>query len=386
MKNICVITGSRAEYGLLYWLLKEIDGDPDLELQLVVTGMHLEPRFGNTLDVIEKDGFRIVAQVPMDIADDQQFTITKSIGRGIIGMTDVLVTLSPDCIVVLGDRFEILAAVQSALFNRIPIVHIHGGELSEGAIDDSIRHAITKLAHLHFVAAETYRDRVVRMGEQPDRVFNIGAMGLEAIRRSQLSTKSELEKAQDFYLGEKFFLMTYHPETLSASNQPGVVSNTFRALDEFPEYSVLVTGANADAGNTEINNMIRETADNSSGRIIYRKSLGSKNYLSAMSLCSAVIGNSSSGIVEAPVFGIPTINIGNRQKGRLRVKSIIDCGESSMAIADALKCGISKNFLRQIKGQDTHYGSGDASRNIVQILKSVDLDALVTKSFYDAAN
>ena len=317
-RKICVVTGTRAEYGLLCPLMKEIQIDDALELQIIATGAHLSPEFGLTYKVIEKDGFTIDEKVEMLLSSDTPVAVTKSMGVALIGFADALARLSPDIVVLLGDRYEILAVAEAAMVANIPIAHIHGGEITEGAIDDSVRHAITKMAHLHFVAAPEYRDRVIQMGENPAHVFEVGAIGIDNIVNMTLMSQGELEESLQFPLGEKFFLVTYHPVTVANARRSDALGNLFDALDAFPDYRVLITKSNSDAGGREINRRLDEYAALRKDRVSCYTSLGQLRYLSAMKYASAVIGNSSSGLLEAPILKTPTVNIGDRQKGRLR--------------------------------------------------------------------
>ncbi|SRR6266702_690877 len=381
MRKICVVTGTRAEYGLLYWLMKEIQEESDLRLQLIVTGMHLSPEFGLTYRTIEEDGFVIDAKVEMLLSSDTSVGIAKSIGLGVIGFADVLDRLKPDVMVVLGDRYEILAATQAALVARIPIAHIHGGETTEGAIDESIRHAITKMSHLHFVAAEPYRRRVIQLGEHPDAVFNVGALGIENIKRLQLLNRSQLEQSINFELGTSCFLVTYHPATLGAVEPAAAMQALLDALDLFPNAKIIFTKPNSDTDGRILIQMIDEYALLNKGRVAVFTSMGQVRYLSALGLVDAVIGNSSSGIIEAPACNIPTVNIGNRQSGRLKADSIIDCQENTDSIAAAIRKALSSSFREVVKQGVSLYGYGESALHIKDRLKHVNLSS--TKRFYD---
>jgi len=381
MRKICIVTGTRAEYGLLCWLLKEIQADTDLHLQLIVTGMHLSPEFGLTYITIEEDGFTIDAKVEMLLSSDTPVGIAKSIGLGVIGFADALERLMPDIMVVLGDRYEIFAAAQAALVARIPVAHIHGGETTEGAIDESIRHAITKMSHLHFVAAEPYRTRVIQLGEHPDTVFNVGALGIENFKRLQLLNKSQLELSINFELGTNFFLVTYHPATLG-NIEPGVaMQSLLDALDNFPESKVIFTKPNSDTDGRILGQMIDQYALRNKDRVAVFTSLGQVRYLSALKLADAVIGNSSSGIIEAPACHTPTVNIGDRQTGRLKADSVIDCLETTESIVTAVRKALSPLF-RKIVAQDVSlYGCCKSATLIKDRLKQASLN--ITKRFYD---
>jgi UDP-hydrolysing UDP-N-acetyl-D-glucosamine 2-epimerase len=382
-RKICVVTGSRAEYGLLYWLMKEIQADPELELQLIVTGMHLSPEFGMTYKVIEEDGFVIDAKVEMLLSSDTAVGIAKSIGVGVIGFADVIAKLQPDIMVVLGDRFEILSAVQSAMVMNVPVAHISGGEITEGAIDDSIRHAITKMSHYHFVAAEIYRHRVIQMGELPDRVINCGDPGLDNFRRLKLLSLEELEETLDFRLGRPLFLVTYHPVTVGDVDSEKVMEGLLYALDHYPEAKIIMTKPNADTGGRVISQVIEDYSRRHPGRVYLSASLGQLRYLSAMKHCDVVIGNSSSGIVEAPAIKKPTVNIGNRQQGRLKARSVIDCGGNGDAIVAAINKALSDEFKQALLDTKSLYGDCNASSQIKNFLKRVDNNKNTGKKFFD---
>jgi len=385
-RRICIVTGTRADYGLLYGLMREVQADPDLRLQLVVTGMHLSPRFGETVEEIEEDGFEIDARVEMLLSSDTGVGTAKSIGLGVSGVADALDRLAPDVLVVLGDRFEMLAAAQAALVMRIPIAHIHGGETTEGAFDESIRHSLTKMAHYHFVVAEPYRRRVVQMGEPPDRVFTVGAPGLDQIRYTDLLDRTAFEESVDFELGDPTFLVTYHPATLGEVPPADAVQELLRALDRFDDARILFTKANADPQGRRINEVLESYCEGRSGARLY-ESLGQQRYLSALQHVDGVVGNSSSGLIEAPAFDVPTVNVGPRQQGRLRGPSVIDCAERADAIAAAIETACSSAFRKKIAGAESPYGRGDTATTIAAHLKECPLDeSVLTKSFYDLAD
>lgn len=382
-RRICVVTGTRAEYGLLYWLMKEIEADPTLELQLIVTGTHLEPRFGNTVDVIEADGFRIDARVPLGLDDDTPAGITKATGIAVTGVGQALAELAPDIVVVLGDRYEILAAAMAAALSRVPIAHIHGGEVTEGAIDDAMRHAITKLAALHFAAAEPYRQRIVQMGEDPARAHTVGAIGLDNIARLELMDAAALGQDIGLDLSGGYFLVTYHPATLAATVPAAAAQALADALDGFPDHKVIVTGVNADPGNAAIRGVFERFAGNNPGRVHAVESMGQLRYLSAMKHCAAVVGNSSSGLVEAPSLGVPTVNIGERQKGRLRATSVLDCAETEADITAALGTALSDPHREQAHRTVSPFGTPGVSKRICGILRNASLDGILMKRFVD---
>jgi GDP/UDP-N,N'-diacetylbacillosamine 2-epimerase (hydrolysing) len=384
MRKISVVTGSRAEYGLLYPLLKEIVSDTDLILQLVVTGTHLSPEFGQTYKEIIDDGFIIDETVEMLLSSDTAVGVTKSLGLGIIGFADVFHRLQPDIIVLLGDRFEILAAAQAAMVANIPIAHLHGGESTEGAIDEAIRHSITKMAHLHFVSTETYHNRVIQLGEHPSRVFNFGAIGLDNIQHLHLLDRGAFEESINFKLGEKNFLITYHPLTLNHNSSEQLTEQLLHAISNFEHAKFIFTKPNSDTGGRVIGRMIDDYVKAHSDRAVSFTSLGKLRYLSALQFVDVVIGNSSSGIIEAPLFNKPTVNIGNRQKGRVKGLSIIDSGVKSKEIEQSIKKAISPMFQSEILNNIVSlYGNGNAAPQIKKILKSVQLDGILTKKFYD---
>lgn len=382
-RRICVVTGSRAEYGLLRWMLEGIKACADLELQIAVTGSHLSPEFGLTYRAIEQDGFNIDAKVEMLLSSDTSVGIAKSMGLGLIGFADTWAQLRPDVVVVLGDRYEILAAATAAMIARVPIAHIHGGESTEGAIDESVRHAVSKMAQLHFVAAEPYRRRVIQLGEQPDRVFLVGGLGVDSIRRLALLDKGELQHSLDFALGAKNLLVTFHPATLDEEAVRAQVGELLTALGELRETHLIFTLPNADTESHTISLMIEEfvTAHPHSSRAF--KSLGQLRYLSCLKHCDGVVGNSSSGLTEAPSFHRGTINVGDRQRGRLKAASVIDCPANAAAIRDALQRLYSAEFVAGLERTVSPYGEGGASERIVETLRSVSLRGILKKQFYD---
>jgi len=380
-RKICVVTGTRAEYGLLYWLIKEIQADADLQLQIIATGMHLSPEFGLTYQTIEEDGFTINAKVEMLLSSDTPVGIAKSIGLGVIGFADALERLRPDIMVVLGDRYEILAATMAALVARIPVAHIHGGETTEGAIDESMRHAITKMSHLHFVAAEPYRIRVIQMGEHPDTVFNVGSLGIENINRLERLERIQLEQSINFELGTTCFLVTYHPATLGATAPQVAMQAILDALDVFPDARIIFTKPNSDTDGRILGQMIDKYADTNKERVAMFTSMGQQRYLSALQHVDAVIGNSSSGIIEAPACYTPTVNIGDRQSGRLKADSIVDCLETTESIVAGINKVLSHSFREKNRHVVSLYGLGESSVQIKGHLKQANLGT--TKHFYD---
>lgn len=380
-RKIAVVTGSRADYGLLYWLMKEIQEDPDLVLQVVVTGMHLSPEFGLTFQQIETDGFKIDAKVEMLLSSDTSLGISKSIGLGLIGFADILNQLKPDILVVLGDRFEILAAVQVATMKPMFVAHIHGGETTQGAIDESIRHAITKMSQLHFVSSELYRKRVIQMGEEPDQVFNFGAPGLDYIQNLEWVNRSSLEDFLEFKLKNPIFLVTYHPVTLDNQNAKTRINELLMALDTFPDAKVIFTYPNADKDGRSLIEEITQWTNKNKNRAKIFISLGQQIYLSLMREVDVVIGNSSSGIIEAPALKQATVNIGDRQKGRLKATSVIDSREGKTNIVTAIKHALSDEMRDSLPQTKSLYGSGKVSFKIKEILKSKELT--LQKSFFD---
>lgn len=377
MKKIAVFTGTRAEYGLLYWLLKDLQQDSEIELQLLVSAMHLSPEFGMTYQQIETDGFTITEKVEMLLSSDSAVGTAKSIGLGVLGFADALERMKPDVLVVLGDRFEALAVTQAAMILRIPIAHIHGGEITEGAYDDAIRHAITKLSLLHFTSTEAHRNRVIQLGEHPSRVFNVGAVGLDHLQRSKMFSLAELSASLNFKLEQPYFLVTYHPVTLASEPAKASFENLLKALDAFPQHQIILTYPNADDGGREIIPLLEAYAKQQPSRVLAIPSLGQKRYLSAVKHAAAVVGNSSSGIIEVPSFKVPTVNIGERQHGRLAAESVFSCHSNTAAIIETLQLGL-KSDLTQVVNP---YGKGKASEAILKQLKAADLS--VVKTFYD---
>jgi len=381
--KICVVTGSRAEYGLFYPLLRLLQKDRAVELQVLVTGMHLSPEFGLTWKQVVADGFVINEKVEMLLSSDTDAAITKSTGIGLIGMADAFQRLRPDWIVVLGDRFETFAAAIAAHLAKIPIAHLHGGELTEGATDDAMRHAITKMSYLHFTSAETYRKRVIQLGEAPGRVFTTGAIGLDNAKQLKLLTKNQLSKELDFSLAGNILLVTYHPVTLEENTAAIQMKNLLKALDAFGEYTIIFTLPNADASGRVIMTLINEYVHKNTGRSKAFSSLGHLRYLSLLQYVSAVVGNSSSGIIEAPFFAVPTVNIGDRQTGRIRAASVIDTATGTGSIVEGIKKAVSPAFAAVCKKSVNPYGKGDTATQIVRILKKQGRLTSVKKTFFD---
>ncbi len=383
MRKICIFTGSRAEYGLLRWVMQGIQDTLELTLQVVASGMHLSSEFGMTIQEIRADGFEPDETIEILLSSDTPTAICKSMGLALIGYGEALQRLKPDMVVVLGDRFETFCMAAAAQVCQIPLAHIYGGDTTEGAIDEAFRHSITKMSHLHFASCEVYRQRIIQLGEDPDRVFNVGALGVENIRNMSLMERSELAESIGFNLERSYFLATFHPVTLEKDASEGQFQSLLDALDAFPEYNVIFTKANADTDGRIINRLIDEYAEKRPERCLAVTSLGVHRYLSAMKYATAVIGNSSSGIVEAPSFKIPTINIGDRQKGRVRAGSVIECKPSATSIKAAINEGISPKFQGALKDTENLYEKAGTACGIVSEIAAVDLAGLLKKSFYN---
>lgn len=381
MRKICVVTGSRAEYGILRGLMKAIQNDPDLILQVIATNQHLSKLQGETYQEIERDGFTIDNKVYMadDSAPDNANTTAKAISRGVSGFADAFDVLQPDLLLILGDRYEMLAVASTALIYKIPIAHLHGGEITEGAFDDAIRHAITKMSHLHFTSTEAYRQRVIQLGEQPDRVFNVGALGVENVMKTDFMTKEELEQSLNFQLSDRCFLCTYHPVTLSNMSSETQVMNLLQVLDGYKDYHIIFTYSNSDTNSQIIIQRIQEYVDQNRGRCLFIPSLGQRRYFSALKYMTAVLGNSSSGIIEVPSFGIPTLDIGDRQKGRIAADSVIHCGYSTEEIKD----GLAEVVAYQSKPIENPYYKEKTCDAILKVIKTFPLERIIQKHFYD---
>jgi UDP-hydrolysing UDP-N-acetyl-D-glucosamine 2-epimerase len=381
-RKICIVTGTRAEYGLLRGLIDELR-QRAVQLQVVATGMHLSPEFGMTVDEIVNDGVMIAERVEMLLSSDTASGVSKSIGLGLIGFSDAFARLRPDIVVLLGDRFEIFAAAAAALVANIPIAHIHGGETTEGAFDEAIRHSVTKMSHLHFVAAEPYRARVVQLGEHPCRVFLVGGLGVDAIRRVPLMERAELEASIGFRFRKRNLLITFHPVTLEAAHGLAQIDQLLKALDEAgDDLGLIFTLPNADAGGREIARRIEAFARDRDNAVTHA-SLGQVRYLSCLAQVDAVVGNSSSGLLEAPTFGIGTVNIGDRQAGRLKAATVIDCEPEAGAIRTALEEVLAPAFRKAMSGRQSPYGNGGASKAIAEVLSTHSLEGLLKKRFHD---
>ena len=382
MRKICFVTGTRAEYGLLSRLMRLVKEDKDLQLQVIATNMHLMPEYGETYKEIEKDGFTIDKKVYMHKPSDDAHGIISSMAEEMQGMNDALSELKPDILVLLGDRYEILVAAQVALIHRIPIAHIHGGEVTEGAFDDAIRHSVTKMSSLHFTSCEEYRHRVIQMGEQPSRVFDVGSLGVENIKAVPLMTKDELEASLDFKIDTQTILVTYHPVTLGGDPAKDI-REFLDALDQFKDLKVIFTMPNSDTGRDAIALAVENYVEKHSNRAKAYTSLGLNRYLSTLQFVKAAVGNSSSGIIEVPSFGIPTLNIGDRQKGRLASKSVVNCGTSKDEVIAGLKLCLSEEMQKAAKTYENPYAKPDTANLIYQELKNVELAGLNLKTFYD---
>ncbi|MFC4386552.1 UDP-N-acetylglucosamine 2-epimerase [Gracilibacillus marinus] len=383
-KKICVVTGTRAEYGLLYPLMKRIQADLNLELQIIATGMHLSPEFGSTYHQIEEDGFHVNDKVEILLSSDSGIGICKSMGLATISISESLARLSPDLLIILGDRFEMLSIASVASVLKIPIAHLHGGETTEGAFDEAFRHSITKMSYLHFTSTDTYRNRVIQLGENPDRVYNVGAIGIENIKTLSLLSKEKLEESIQFELDKQFALVTFHPVTLENSTTVQQFTNLLEAIDQLKDWKFIFTKANADTDGRSINELIDQYVTRNKDRVIAFDSMGQLRYLSAMKYCHLVIGNSSSGILEAPSFHVPTINIGDRQKGRIQADSVYNCKPEKEDILHTIKQATSVEVSKKIQKVNSPYGEGNVSEKILEAIhfhfkKGIE----IKKQFYD---
>ncbi|QDD13367.1 UDP-N-acetylglucosamine 2-epimerase (hydrolyzing) [Candidatus Methylopumilus rimovensis] len=382
MKKICIVTGGRSEYGLLRWVMEGINRSFKLKLQIIVTGSHLSAEFGSTFKKIEDDGFNIDKKVEMLLNSDSAAGITKSMGLGLIGFADAFAELKPDLVLVLGDRYEIFTATSAAMIFQLPIAHIHGGELTEGAFDDSIRHSITKMAHLHFVAAEVYQKRVIQLGEQPKNVFLVGGLGVDSMLHIKLMKLRQVEKSLNFKFLTRNLLITFHPVTLELDKCIKQIDELLESLAELKNIGLIFTMPNADNNNRLIFHKIQDFCLHHPHSKSY-VSMGQELYFSCLKHVDGVIGNSSSGLLEAPSFKKGTINIGDRQRGRLRAASVIDCDPNRNSISDAIKKLFSAQFKLKLKNIENPYGSGGSSKTIVKILERKDFKSLLKKRFYD---
>lgn len=384
MKRICVVTATRAEYGLLKNVIVRLEQETDIIVNVVVTGTHLSPRFGETYREIEKDGVRICAKIPILEDEDTALGVLDTMGNALKGFGGFFQSNPQDMLIILGDRYEIMAVCIAAMMEKIPIAHIHGGEITEGAIDDAIRHSITKMSYLHFASTEEYRKRILQLGEQPDRVFNVGALGVENVLRQPLMSREELEKSIAFVLGEQYGLVTFHPVTLEEQTAIEQLHQLLEAMNELEDYHFIITMSNADEGGIQINEELIKYAHAHEKRIYVTESLGVKRYLTAMKYASFVLGNSSSGIIEAPAMRVPSVNIGDRQKGRMQAESILNCEPVCREIVETVRKTQEAEFLTKVRKQKLPYGEGDTSKKIVDILKTqLQKGFDLKKKFYD---
>ena len=384
MRKICIFTGTRAEYGIMSRLFRMIADDSELQLQIIATNMHLSPEFGLTYKEIEADGFKIDRKVEMLLSSDTANGTVKSMGLATIGFADELEDLQPDMDVILGDRYEMLAAAEACLIYKVPVAHLHGGEITEGAYDDAIRHCISKLSHLHFTATEEYRKRVIQLGEQPERVFWAGSLGVDNVRNEEIMLLQDLEKSLNFHLGEKFLLVTFHPVTMETATAADQCDNLLTALSAVnDEYQLLFTLPNSDTDGRVIINKVKDYVVRNSDKAFAITSLGKKRYYSALKYTTAVVGNSSSGLIEAPSFNIPTVNIGNRQQGRTRGETVIDVPATLEGMREGLKKALSADFIAKCKTATNPYEKANTLETIFNTIKTYPLDGITKKTFYN---
>lgn len=383
-KRICVLTASRADYGLLKLIIAKLNNVAEFDVRIVATGAHLSPEFGLTYQEIENDGFIIDKKIEILLSADTPSSVSKSMGVAIIGFADYFENLNPDMLMVLGDRYETLAVVIAAMNQRIPIAHLYGGETTIGAVDESIRHAVTKLSHLHFTSTDEYRNRVIQLGENPEHVYNVGAIGIENIKKGELLTREDIVSELGITLSKPYVLVTYHPVTLEEDSALKQTKALLEACKDYEELNFVFTKANADTEGRIINHLIDEYV-NSCNNIVSFTSLGSLKYLSALKYSVAVMGNSSSGLIEAPTFGLPTINIGDRQKGRLQASSVINCEATQESIKHALRVALSKAFMKKASKTINPYEKANTSDRVVEVIKEYVLcDKInVKKKFND---
>ena len=381
-RKICVVSTSRADYGLLFWLLKEIEKSRFLELSLVLSGSHLEERLGLTYKEVQRD-FKHFYKVPLGLENDDETALCLAFSAGVAGFSKVLEQVRPDIMVLLGDRYEMLSAGIAGMLRAVPLAHIHGGESTQGAIDEGIRHALTKMSHIHFCATSLYKRRIIQLGENPARVYNVGGLGVENIKRLELLSKKDFENSLGFKLGKKNILVTFHPQTIEKKSASKQFSQILNALDSLKDTHFIFTGANADNGGKIINEMAQSYYLKNPKKAIFVMSLGQLRYLSAIKHADIVLGNSSSGICEVPSLKKATINIGNRQKGRIKAASIIDTKCDKSKILKAIKKAYSKDFQAKLKSVKNPYGSGFASKKIIKVLENIKLNGILKKKFYD---
>jgi GDP/UDP-N,N'-diacetylbacillosamine 2-epimerase (hydrolysing) len=383
MRKVCVVTGTRAEFGAFYWLMKEIQNDPEMELMTLVTGMHLSPEFGLSWKTVEEAGFEIQQKIEMLLSSDTAVGITKSMGVALFGFAEAFDRLQPDLVVVLGDRYETFIAATAAMIAKIPLAHLHGGETTEGAFDEAMRHSITKMSHLHFTANEQYRKRVIQLGESPERVFNVGGLGIDNIKKLKLLGKDAFEEASGVKLNHKNLLITYHPTTLEKQTAGGQFQALLETLDALQDTTLIFTKPNSDTDGRIIIQMIDQYVADHPQKSIAFVSMGQLRFLSALQYVDAMAGNSSSGLAEAPSFKIGTINVGDRQKGRMKAESIIDCEPDETSIRQAFATLYSQPFQENLKTVKNPYGEGGAAVQIKKVLKHCSLDNILKKKFYD---
>ena len=384
MKKICIVTATRAEYGLLLPLIKRIHSDSELKLMLAVTGAHLDARYGSTKTEIEGDGFPVDACLPILEQEDTREAVGKVMANAITGFSAYFSARRPDMVVLLGDRYETMGIALAALICQTPIAHIHGGETTEGVMDEAFRHAITKMSYLHFTACETYRRRIIQLGEAPERVFNVGALGVENIKTLPLLSRAKVAEQIGFSMEQPYALVTFHPVTLEDHTQGEQTRTLFEALDRFPQLRLIFTKSNADSGGLEINQQIDSYVAGNTERSIAFFSMGYLRYLSAMQYCAMVIGNSSSGILEAPACRVPTIDIGDRQKGRLAAPTVIHCDVSCASIVSGIEKALSPEFRQLCTTAENPFGNGHTSERIVTIIKeTLNAGISLKKKFYD---
>lgn len=380
--RVCFITGTRAEYGLLKPLILEMLRDNFFEVRIIVTGMHLSPEFGLTYKDIEEDGFVIDEKIEILLSSDTTVGISKAMGLGMISFSEAFERLKPDLVIGLGDRFELFSSVVAAMISRIPVAHLHGGEGTEGAFDEPMRHSITKMSHIHFTSTEFYRKRVIQLGENPLTVFNVGAIGLDNLKKLKLLTKKQLEKELHFNFGKKNIIFAFHPVTLEKDTSLKHVTEIFKALDRFKDIKIIFTKANADPGGRIINEFIENFVINNPDRSVVFTSLGQLRYLSTLQFVDAIVSNSSSGIIEMPSFKKATINIGDRQRGRIKASSVIDCEAKKENIIDAINKVYDDEFQKTLKKVINPYWQGGATEIIIDKLKTIDLSNILKKKFY----
>lgn len=382
MRKIAIVTASRAEYGLLKPLITSVNNSHDFSLKLLVTGMHLMPEHGNTYLQILKDGFQIDAKIYDGLDGDDAIAISKALSKATFGFAETYQKFKPDLLIVLGDRIELLAAVSAAIVANLPVAHIHGGETTEGAYDEFVRHAITKMSHLHFASCKVYRNRIIQLGERPNSVFNVGAIGVDSIKKLKLLNREQLEESVGIKFKESLIIITFHPVTLENNSAKEQFENLLEVVDGLNNFTLIFTKPNSDKGSAVINSLIDRYAKKNSNKAIAFDSMGQLRYLSAIKHADFVIGNSSSGILEVPYFNKPTINIGVRQKGRIAPASVINCEPNKVDIFKAVQKAQSYNFKKAISNQDQIYGDGTATEKIMAVIRS-NKDINLQKSFYD---